>query len=193
MRHEYTHLICSHKCFRRSKTPAREPNLSKNTVQVYCRLRPMHSPMDVSCIKIVNDRKIIITSPESTTNFRTNKEIHTTFSRVFTHNIKQSEIFKVVALPLVENLIRRRNGLLFTYGVTGSGKTYTMTGKPHDAGIIPRCLDVIFNTIANYQTKKLVFRPNKLNGFDIESKADSILERNELYPNIQKIGRLGEQ
>ncbi|XP_012223732.2 kinesin-like protein KIF23 [Linepithema humile] len=185
----------------RSKTPAREPInqlkgsnvISKDPVQVYCRLRPMHSPSDVSCMKVVNDTKVIISSPESAINFRTmtNKEIHTTFSRVFTHDIKQREIFKVVAFPLVENLIHRRNGLLFTYGVTGSGKTYTMTGKPQDAGIIPRCLDVIFNTIASYQTKKFVFKPNKLNGFDVQSKGD-VMERNELYPNIQRIGRLGK-
>lgn len=91
----------------------------------------------------------------------------------------QKEIFKTVALPLVESLIQGRNGLLFTYGVTGSGKTYTMTGKPQDGGIMPRCLDVIFNTIANYQTKKFVFKPDKLNGFNVQSEADAMLERQQ--------------
>lgn len=169
--------------------------ISKDPVKVYCRLRPMQSPTDISCMKVVNNTKVIISSPESAINFRTmtNKEIHTTFSRVFTHDVKQKEIFKVVALPLVENLIRRRNGLLFTYGVTGSGKTYTMTGIPQDDGIIPRCLNVIFNTIANRQPKKFVFKPNKLNGFDIQSKDDAMLERNKLYPTIPRIGRPGKQ
>lgn len=52
-----------------------------------------------------------------------------------------------------------------------------MTGKSQDGGIMPRCLDIIFNTIANYQTKKFVFKPDKLNGFDVQSEADAMLER----------------
>jgi kinesin family member 23 len=57
-------------------------------------------------------------------------------------------------MPLVENLLKGRNGLLFTYGVTGSGKTFTMTGTPQDTGILPRSLDVIFNSISGYQVCK---------------------------------------
>ncbi|XP_031829559.1 kinesin-like protein KIF23 [Nomia melanderi] len=161
--------------------------LSKDPVQVYCRLRPMQHPIDVSCMKVLSDTTIAITPPESAVNFRntSNKEIQTTFSCVFTPDTTQKKIFNVVALPLVENVIRGRNSLLFTYGVTGSGKTYTMTGEPQDAGIMPRCLDVIFNSIANYQTKKFVFKPDKLNGFDIQSEADAMLDRQtELHAGL---------
>ena len=44
----------------------------------------------------------------------------------------------------------------FNIKVTGSGKTYTMTGKPtpDGTGILPRTLDVIFNSIDN---KYLIF------------------------------------
>ena len=41
------------------------------------------------------------------------------------------------------------NGLVFAYGVTNSGKTYTIQGK-HDGqnpGILPRAIDVVFNSI----------------------------------------------
>ncbi|XP_076626871.1 kinesin-like protein KIF23 isoform X1 [Colletes latitarsis] len=170
--------------------------ISKDPVQVYCRLRPMQHPTDVSCMKVTSDTSLIITPPESSTNFRTssNKEIQTTFSRVFTPDATQKEIFNVVAYPLVENVIRGRNGLLFTYGVTGSGKTYTMTGEPQDVGIMPRCLDVIFNSIANYQTKKFVFKPDKLNGFDVQGDADAMLDRqNELHAGLmsQRNGKSG--
>ncbi|XP_072748061.1 kinesin-like protein KIF23 [Anoplolepis gracilipes] len=188
----------------RPKTPGRKPinrpkgsnMLSKDPVQVYCRLRPMQLSADVSCMRITSDTTLVITPPESAINFRTitNKEIQTTFSHVFMPNTTQKEIFKTVALPLVENLIHGRNGLLFAYGVTGSGKTYTMTGDPQDAGIMPRCLDVIFNTITNYQTKKFVFKPDKLNGFDVQSEADAMLDRqHELHAGIsQRAGRLGK-
>ncbi|XP_078034200.1 kinesin-like protein KIF23 [Augochlora pura] len=160
--------------------------LSKDPVQVYCRLRPMQYATDVSCMKVLSDTTIAITPPESAINFRncSNKEIQTTFSCVFTPGT-QKELFNVVALPLVENVIRGRNSLLFTYGVTGSGKTYTMTGEPHDVGIMPRCLDVIFNSIGNYQTKKFVFKPDKLNGFDIQNEADAMLDRqSEIHAGI---------
>lgn len=48
------------------------------------------------------------------------------------------------------------SGLLFTYGITSSGKTYTMTGHPKDQGILPRALDVLFNSIGGLQAKKYV-------------------------------------
>ncbi|CAK9817767.1 Kinesin-like protein KIF23 [Anthophora quadrimaculata] len=155
---------------------------SKEPVKVYCRLRPMVHPNDVSCIKIISDTSLIITPPESVTNVRTaNKAIQTCFSHVFGPKVSQREVFNVVALPLVKNLINGKNSLLFTYGVTGSGKTYTMSGNVNDAGIMPRSLDIVFNSITNYQTKKFIFKPDKLNGFDIQSESDALLDRqNEL-------------
>ncbi|XP_058803765.1 kinesin-like protein KIF23 [Phymastichus coffea] len=160
---------------------------SKDPVQVFCRLRPMQNPSDITCMKVVSDTTIVITPPESAMNFRNGaqKEIQTTFSRVFIQNISQQEVFAIVALPLVENLIHGQNGLLFTYGVTGSGKTYTMTGEPNDVGIMPRSLDVIFNSISSYQAKKFVFKPDKLNGFDVQSDTDAMLDRqNELHAGL---------
>lgn len=138
-------------------------------------------------MKVVSETTVVITPPDSAANFRNGvqKEIQTTFSRVFPETVKQREVFNVVALPLVENLIQGRNGLLFTYGVTGSGKTFTMTGDPNDVGIMPRCLDVIFNSINSYQAKKFVFKPDKLNGFDVQSDTDALIDRqNELHKGL---------
>ncbi|KAL2733466.1 kinesin-like protein KIF23 isoform X1 [Vespula maculifrons] len=147
-------------------------------VQVYCRIRPMLNSTDVSCMKIASSTTIIVTPPETAINFRNvSKVIQTSFSKVFGDDTTQKEIFNVVALPLVTNLINGENSLLFTYGVTGSGKTYTMTGDIHNAGIMPYCLDVLFNSIANYQTKRFVFQPDKLNGFDVLSETEIQFER----------------
>lgn len=52
-----------------------------------------------------------------------------------------------------------------------------MNGEPNNGGIMPRCLDVIFNTIYNYQAKKYVFKPDKMNGFEIQDEADAALAR----------------
>lgn len=110
-------------------------------------------------------------------NYKVAKETQCIFKHVFDANSTQRECYSLVAQPLVENLIKGRNGLLFTYGVTGSGKTYTMTGNADDQGIMPRCLDSLFSSISDCQTKKFVFKPDRLNGFEILSEADAMLER----------------
>ena len=47
-------------------------------------------------------------------------------------------------------------GLIFMYGITGSGKTFTMNGSSSNPGLLPRCLDVLFNSISDVQTERSV-------------------------------------
>uniref|UniRef100_A0A8D2MQC1 Kinesin-like protein n=1 Tax=Zonotrichia albicollis TaxID=44394 RepID=A0A8D2MQC1_ZONAL len=64
-----------------------------------------------------------------------------------------------------------------TYGVTGSGKTHTMTGSPGDGGLLPRCLAMIFNSIGPFQAKRFVFKLDDKNGVDVQSEVEALLER----------------
>lgn len=172
------------------KTPCRTKVPSKDSLQVYCRLRPMPSLNDVSCITVISDTTLQLTSPETAVNFRSGvyKETQYNFNRVFDDKTSQKSIYDEVALPLVEQLVKGRNGLLFTYGVTGSGKTYTMTGVPSDGGIMPRCLDVLFNSISEYQSRRHIFKPDKMNGFEVQTEHDAI--RDEEIAKGIKSGRL---
>lgn len=117
------------------KTPksrqASKENLVKDPVQVFCRIRPMQSEADLSCIRVVSSSTVALIPPESAINYKiiSNKETQYVFKHIFDVDSTQHECFTTVAQPLVEGLIKGRNGLLFSYGVTGSGKTYTMTGK----------------------------------------------------------------
>lgn len=77
----------------------------------------------------------------------------------------------------MEGLLHGKNGLLFTYGVTGSGKTYTMTGDPNDPGLMPRCINTLFNTINEHQTPKYLIKSDKMNGFEVQMPADALNER----------------
>jgi hypothetical protein len=52
-----------------------------------------------------------------------------------------------------------------------------MTGTPQNAGIIPRSLDVIFNNIMHLQAEKFIFKPDKMNGFEVQSEEDARKER----------------
>lgn len=162
---------------------------SNETVHVFCRLRPTEKD---SCIKVISDTTVQLTPPETAVNYRSAlcKEYQCSFKKVFSEANSQKEIFNTVALPLVENLILGKNGLLFTYGVTGSGKTYTMTGVPEDVGIMPRCFDVLFNSIAHYQAKRFVFKPDKMNGFDVQSEKDAERELEQWLKNNAKFGEL---
>ncbi|NWW46042.1 KIF23 protein, partial [Pedionomus torquatus] len=99
------------------------------------------------------------------------------FKEVFGTLVAQKKLFDVVAKPLVEDLIHGKNGLLFTYGVTGSGKTHTMTGSPGEGGLLPRCLDMIFKSIGPFQAKRFVFKLDDKNSVDVQCEVDALLER----------------
>uniref|UniRef100_A0A673XQT5 Kinesin-like protein n=1 Tax=Salmo trutta TaxID=8032 RepID=A0A673XQT5_SALTR len=99
------------------------------------------------------------------------------FKKVFCIKTSQMELFQDVAKPLVDDLIHSKNGLLFTYGVTGSGKTFTMTGSPGQGGLLPRSLDMIFNSIGPYQAKRFVLKTDDKNGMEVQNQVDALLER----------------
>ncbi|PSR80701.1 hypothetical protein PHLCEN_2v6617 [Hermanssonia centrifuga] len=52
-----------------------------------------------------------------------------TFSHIFPPSAQQSDFFAKTTLPLVKDVLEGQSGLLFTYGVTNSGKTYTIQGE----------------------------------------------------------------
>ncbi|XP_075860629.1 kinesin-like protein KIF23 isoform X4 [Microcebus murinus] len=169
----------------RAKTP-RKPVVKKGSqtnlkdpVGVYCRVRPLSFPDQECCIEVINNTTVQLHTPEG---YRLNrngdyKETQYSFKQVFGTHTTQKELFDVVANPLVDDLIHGKNGLLFTYGVTGSGKTHTMTGSPGEGGLLPRCLDMIFNSIGSFQAKRYVFKSNDRNSMDIQCEVDALLER----------------
>ncbi|XP_061855448.1 kinesin-like protein KIF23 isoform X2 [Colius striatus] len=151
----------------------------KDPVGVYCRVRPLSRPDQECCIEVINETTVQIHPPDGYRVFRNGeyRETQYSFKEVFGTLVIQKELFDVVAKPLVEDLIRGKNGLLFTYGVTGSGKTHTMTGSPGDGGLLPRCLDMIFNSIGPFQAKRFVFKLDDKNGVDVQCEVDALLER----------------
>ncbi|KAM6257054.1 kinesin-like protein KIF23 isoform 3-T5 [Porphyrio hochstetteri] len=52
-----------------------------------------------------------------------------------------------------------------------------MTGAPGDGGLLPRCLDMIFNSIGPFQAKRFVFKLDDKNGVDVQCEVDALLER----------------
>ncbi|XP_077041483.1 kinesin-like protein KIF23 isoform X1 [Agelaius phoeniceus] len=167
----------------RARTPRRPRKATnptqKDPVGVYCRVRPLSRADQECCIEVINGTTVQIHPPEGYRVFRNGeyRETQYSFKEVFGTLVAQKELFDVVAKPLVEDLIRGKNGLLFTYGVTGSGKTHTMTGSPGDGGLLPRCLAMIFNSIGPFQAKRFVFKLDDKNGVDVQSEVEALLER----------------
>uniref|UniRef100_A0A671SUF7 Kinesin-like protein n=1 Tax=Sinocyclocheilus anshuiensis TaxID=1608454 RepID=A0A671SUF7_9TELE len=171
-------------CNRKGKTPRRPPpkkpsNNQKDPVGVYCRVRPLGAEDVECCIEVISNTTIQLHAPDGLKANRNGefKETQYSFKKVFGIKTTQGELFEDVAKPLVEDIIHCKNGLLFTYGVTGSGKTYTMTGSPGQGGLLPRSLDMIFNSIGPYQAKRYVFKPDDKNGMEVQNQVDALLDR----------------
>lgn len=151
----------------------------RDPVGVYCRVRPLGEDDKECCVEVISDTMVQLHPPEGARAFRNGeyKETQYSFKRVFGVNTTQKELFDIVAKTLVDDLVQGKNGLLFTYGVTGSGKTFNMTGAPGQPGLLPRSLDMLFNTISKFQAKRYVFKLDDKNSLEVQSEVDALLER----------------
>ena len=66
--------------------------------------------------------------------------------RVFGEKSRNADIFGEVS-QTVDRAIVGHNNVIFAYGVTGSGKTHTMTGSREDPGVIPRVMGRLFERL----------------------------------------------
>ncbi|XP_060924546.1 kinesin-like protein KIF23 [Limanda limanda] len=170
--------------------PRKASNTEKDPVGVYCRIRPLGAEDEECCVDMISSSTIQLHAPDGLKANRNGeyKETQYTFKKIFGINTTQIELFDVIAKPLIDDLIDCKNGLLFTYGVTGSGKTFTMTGAPGDGGLLPRSLDMLFNSIGAFQAKRFVFKPDEKNGMEIQNQVDALLERQkrDSQPSVPK-------
>ena len=66
------------------------------------------------------------------------------------HNASQEIVYEKCAMDMVDSALTGYNSTIMTYGQTGAGKTFTMTGSLSvykQRGIIPRSLHTLFNYI----------------------------------------------
>ncbi|KAE8098577.1 hypothetical protein FH972_016630 [Carpinus fangiana] len=92
-----------------------------------------------------------------------------TFDKVFGPSAQQKDLYEQAVIPIVNEVLEGFNCTIFAYGQTGTGKTYTMEGEskrsksgpngelPQEAGVIPRAVKQIFDTLesqnAEYSVK----------------------------------------
>lgn len=140
----------------KATTASEKPPLKdSNSIQVFLRIRPLNDDENKrnaeSCVlgaeggKLQIRPKVAVKHPPR---IRAANKAVFRFSHIFNDSSSQASVFERTALPLIDGLFNGQDAVIFAYGVTCSGKTYTIQGDPQHPGILPRALDVIINSIS---------------------------------------------
>ena len=125
-------------------TPKKKPKSKLEAIKTFCRIRPCKSPNELFFISKNDDKILNINSSNlEKLNVGNNLKLINSykFSKVFDENSTQEEVFELTCKPLLDDLIfNQKSGLVFTYGMTNAGKTYTVIGTPECPGILPLAL-----------------------------------------------------
>ncbi|XP_012875886.1 PREDICTED: kinesin-like protein KIF20A isoform X2 [Dipodomys ordii] len=133
-----------------------EDNTEK--VKVYLRVRPLlpselERHEDQGCVRIENLETLVLQAPKDSFALKSNERgigqaTHRfTFSQIFGPEVGQANFFNLTVKEMVKDVLKGQNWLIYTYGVTNSGKTHTIQGTIKDGGILPRSLALIFNSL----------------------------------------------
>ncbi|ELV10144.1 Kinesin-like protein KIF20A [Tupaia chinensis] len=131
---------------------------STEKVKVYLRVRPLlpselERQEDQGCVHIENVETLVLQAPKDSFAQKSNERgigqaTHKfTFSQIFGPEVGQASFFNLTVKEMVKDVLKGQNWLIYTYGVTNSGKTHTVQGTSKDGGILPRSLALIFNSL----------------------------------------------
>ncbi|NXY64101.1 KI20B protein, partial [Callaeas wilsoni] len=129
---------------------------SKGHIQVCLRIRPFTSLErengSQDCVSLEDSTNIVLKPPQHYLSRLSEKTAGQmlqkfTFSQVFGPETTQEEFFEGTMKQPVQDFLDGYNRLVFTYGVTNAGKTYTFQGTEDDVGILPRTMDMLFKSI----------------------------------------------
>ncbi|NWH38652.1 KI20A protein, partial [Chloropsis hardwickii] len=135
------------------------------------------------CVTIEDTQTVILNAPKESSAMKNSERgighaVHSfTFSQVFGPETTQSEFFEGTMKDIVRAYVNGVNGLVFAYGVTNAGKTFTIQGTSKDLGILPRSLEVIFNHIRGRHYLKMNFKPYLSN--DVKKLEDEQVKQEE--------------
>ncbi|XP_077596546.1 kinesin-like protein KIF20A isoform X2 [Stigmatopora nigra] len=127
-------------------------------VKVFLRIRPLtevekERGEDQSCVSIQDEETLLLKAPKCSQNMKMaekgiSQSLHKfTFSKICGQETTQQEFYDCTMREMVKNVLQGENRLLYTYGVTNSGKTYTIQGTGRDAGLLPRALVSLFSKL----------------------------------------------
>ena len=107
----------------------------KGAIRVFVRVRPISErEINLGDHQAVHGVDMVTVEVENSGKF--------SFDAVWTPGTQET-VFEDTR-DLIQSAVDGYNVTIFAYGQTGAGKTYTMTGKPTDPGVIPRMADEVF-------------------------------------------------
>ncbi|XP_067852588.1 kinesin-like protein KIF20A [Heptranchias perlo] len=170
-------------------------------VKIYLRVRPfteteLEKGESQGCVLIESSETLVLQAPKDSFAMRSTERgigqaVHKfTFSQIFGPETTQKLFFDVVVKNLVKEALEGQNCLVYTYGVSNSGKTYTIQGSRHDSGILPRSLSVIFSSIQGKLYPRMDLKPNLCN--DV-IKLDNKMVRQEELKKLSLLGIVREE
>lgn len=112
---------------------------------------------------------------ERNTKLAHSKERHFTFSKIFAENESQSIIYDRCVFDAID---KEENLSVLTYGVSGSGKTFTILGDVENAGLIPRAINHIFCRYDGHVCEQA--------GVKIQNGQSVILDDDQVYAEVKK-------
>ncbi|XP_072595584.1 kinesin-like protein KIF20B isoform X5 [Vulpes vulpes] len=143
---------------------------SKDYLQVYLRIRPFTQSEkeheSEGCVYMLDSQTLLLKDPQSILGRLSEKSSGQmaqkfTFSKVFGPETTQKEFFQGCIMQPVKDLLKGQSRLIFTYGLTNSGKTYTFQGTEENIGILPRTLNVLFDSLQERLYTKMNLKPHR--------------------------------
>ncbi|KAM9285323.1 kinesin-like protein KIF20B [Morus bassanus] len=170
-------------------------SLYKGHIQVFLRIRPPTSLERENelqdCISLEDSTSIILKPAQNSLGRLSEKTAGQmiqkfTFSRVFGPETTQEEFFEGVMKQPVQDFLDGYNRLIFTYGVTNSGKTYTFQGTEDDVGILPRTMDMLFKSIEGRLYTAMDVKPHQCRDY-IKLTKDQVREETAIKNSILRL------
>lgn len=126
----------------RPSTPTFRPEPYTGSITVSIRPNPHTSGPGQNQVWLIEEYSNTITNTQDSSSY--------TFDNVFgaSLDVSNRSVYDRSCAPLVNKFLHEGyNSTLFAYGMTGSGKTYSMRGDDHDPGFVRLAIDDIFSKI----------------------------------------------
>ncbi|XP_035297768.1 kinesin-like protein KIF20B isoform X2 [Cricetulus griseus] len=153
-----------------AENPGADSLGSKNYLQVCLRIRPFTQSEKEheaeGCVQVLDSQNVLLKDPQSILGQLSEKNSGQmaqkfSFSKVFGPETSQKEFFLGCIMQPVKDLLKGHSRLIFTYGLTNSGKTYTFQGTEENIGILPRTLNVLFGSLQERLYTKMNVKPHR--------------------------------
>ncbi|XP_024083802.1 kinesin-like protein KIF20A [Cimex lectularius] len=152
-----------------------------NKIKVYLRIKPRN----ITCItNEINSDKYEINGTFLETKYSQCRKATTNvyeFTEIFLPTTSQEELFTTAVKQGASKFLQGENTLIFGYGASSSGKTFTMQGTSLKPGIIPRFLYTIFTSIKGREDYSGRCYPESTTKVFVLNEKQ--IEANELYKN----------